>query len=342
MNQDEQNTFYNYREGNRSKETEKRFAKLFRNRRNESELKRKMWEDWHSISDEDVKGIDLSPILHKINYIINSEKQTGYKDRPLHKLWNWYSRLAAVSLLPVLILGCAYLLLNQTVQTEPSLVKVVAPMGSRINTQLPDGSSCWLNSGTTLKYEIPFKKRHISLEGEAFFDVKENASEPFRVEGKHSSVRVMGTRFNVEMWPDEDMTEVVLEKGQVELMPNYTNQTFNMKPGEKLIYNSKKRIVQRDEVNPEYYSAWIDGKLILREENIQQMARELERWFNIEVIIKGEEIKDYSFRATFENERLEEVLHLLKRSSPIEYEIINNKRKSNNTFTKKKVIIRHE
>ena len=342
MNQEEQNTFDKYRNGNRSKETEKRFAKLFRNRSNELELKRKMRKDWNAISDEEVKGIDLSPILHKINYIINSEEQTGDKDKPLHKLWNWYTRVAAVFLLPVLILGGAYLLLNQDLKTEPSLVKVVAPMGSRIKTQLPDGSTCWLNSGTTLKYKIPFKNRHVSLAGEAFFDVKEDASNPFRVEGKHSLVRVLGTRFNVEMWPDEDMTEVVLEKGQVELMPNNTNRTFNMKPGEKLAYNSKNKSFQRKQVDPKYYSAWIDGKLILRGENINQMARELERWFNITVILKDQALKDYTFRATFENESLEEVLHLLERSSPIEYKIIDNQQKQNKTFTKKKVIIRHE
>jgi len=342
MNQEEQNTFDNFRKGDRSRETEKRVSRLFLNMRNELELKRRMREDWHAISDEDVKGVDLSPIIHKINYIINSEKHSGYRDKPLHKLWNYYTRVAAVLLLPVLIMGGAYLLLNQNVQKEPSLVKVVAPRGSRINTQLPDGSSCWLNSGTTLKYEIPFNKRHVSLAGEAFFDVKRDASNPFMVKGKHSSVMVAGTRFNVEMWPHEDVTEVVLEKGQVEMIPKNTNKTFSMTPGEKLAYNSENRIVQRRQVNPNYYSAWIDGKLILREENIHQMASELSRWFNVEVQVNDEAMEDYEFRATFENESLEEVLRLLKMSSPIEYEIIDNKQQRNNSFTKKKVIIRHE
>jgi ferric-dicitrate binding protein FerR (iron transport regulator) len=193
-----------------------------------------------------------------------------------------------------------------------------------------------------LTYSIPFKKRDVKVEGEAFFDVRTDSLHPFTVKGKHGDVSVLGTRFNVRMWPDEDLTEVVLERGKVELKPNDSEEIFEMLPGEMLVYNSEKRMLSRKKVDAKRYSAWIEGKLMLRGETMQELAREISRWFNVDVEVEDKSLTEYTFRATFEDEKLEEVLRLLKMTSPIEYEIIDNQQDNDGGFSKKRVIIRHE
>ena len=222
------------------------------------------------------------------------------------------------------------------------MVEVMAPMGSRVQTQLPDGTTTWLNSGSVLSYTLPFENREVNLRGEAFFNVKKDSLHPFVVSGKQGAVRVLGTRFNIDMWPDEEMMEVVLEEGRVEMIPEGSTHAFKMTPGDMFLYNSSKQTLTRKKVNPRHYSAWIDGKLMLRGENMHQVARELSRWFNVDVVIDDKALLNYTFRATFIDEKLEDVLRLLKLSSPIRYEIIDNQQDRSGNFSRKKVILHHQ
>ncbi|MGM0377408.1 MAG: FecR family protein [Bacteroidota bacterium] len=345
MNNTQKDIFEDYlRNEEKDAEGERKFADLFSDKKNEPWLRQWMWRDWSETYE--LTDVDLSPILHKLHFLINSESASNNKNRrSLNKVWKWYSRVAAILILPLLTAVGIYFLLDQQPkpeQTEPSMVEVVAPMGSRIKTKLPDGTEGWLNSGSVMKYEVPFESRHVEIQGEAYFDVKTDSARPFVVEGKHGCVRVMGTRFNVKMWPDEDLTEVVLEEGEVELRPHSSKQRFGMNPGEMLVLDASKNKLTRSHVNPRRYSAWTEGKLIFRGDSMESVARELSRWFNAEVDIKDEELKDYVFRATFENEQLDEVMRLLKMTSPIDYKIIDHKQDSEGTFSRKKVIIRSE
>ncbi|MFO8002474.1 MAG: DUF4974 domain-containing protein [Marinilabilia sp.] len=343
MDKDYQEIYNDFLRSGKNSEEEKRFAGLFRNKKTEPEVKQKMRKEWEDIAYGDTSSRDLSHILYKLHFLINSNESDGSARRGLYRIGQWYSRVASLLLLPLLTLMGAYLLtgdrFHSKTESEPSMVEVVAPMGSRIRSELPDGTSVWLNGGSVLKYQIPFDKRNVMVKGEAFFDVETDSLRPFLVEGKHGCVKVLGTRFNVKMWPDEDLTEVVLEEGDVELLPRNSDQKFGMKPGEMLVLDSKKKDLKRSHVNPERYSAWIDGKLMFRGDDMEIVGRELSRWFNVEVELKDSTLKDYVFRATFEDENLEEVMRLLKMTSPIDYDIIDNKQDSEGHFSKKKVII---
>ncbi|MDI3520713.1 MAG: transrane sensor [Anaerophaga sp.] len=341
MNKEQQRIFEDYLNGRGDRSTEKKFADLFRGEANELSLKRRMKKDWDSVSQDELNK-DLTPILYRIHFLINSEKGKESGKNKLKKVLNWYSRVAAVLLLPLLAISSVLFFFGNEQVAGPSVVEVTAPMGSRVKTRLPDGTVTWLNSGSALTYSIPFDERTINVRGEAFLDVKSDSLNPFTVHGNKTAVKVLGTRFNVEMWPDEEVVEVVLEEGRVELIPDNCQQTFEMKPGELLVFNNNERKLIRKKVDPEPYSAWIDGKLMLRGENMTQMARELSRWFNVDVVVEDSTLFDYTFRATFEDEKLEDVLRLLKMTSPIEYKIIDNQQDSKGNFSRKKVIIRHQ
>ncbi len=325
---------------------EKEFARLFCDHHNLTELETFMRQDWKTIPEGELKEKDLSHVLHRIHFLINSEKpMTTHKSKGLAVL-KWYSRIAAVLLLP-LLLWAVYQFNNTDadiagISDIASNVQVVAPLGSRIQVTLPDGSSVWLNSGTVLEYEVPFKERRLAVKGEAFLDVVTDSLRPLTVEGPLAVVKVLGTKFNVQMWPDEDITEVVLAEGSVEMTPKGSDETLLMVPGDKFVYDRAVNHLSKDKVVPGYYSAWIEGKLVLRGVTMQQVARELSRWFNVDVEVRDASLNDFKLRATFEDEKLEEVLRLLKMTAPIKYEIIDNKQQANGEFVRKKVVIRHE
>lgn len=329
-------------------ELEKEFANLFCDSGKEKDIKSLMMQDWQNMLLNSSENKDMSHVMRRIEQIIDSEKSQPLtkNSRKINSIYTWYSRIAAILILPLLLWAAYNVSQRDTLPLAsttlpPSKVQVFSPLGSRVHFDLPDGSSGWLNSGSKLEYKIPFDERKIMVEGEAFLDITTDPLRPFTVEGPHSFVKVFGTKFNVQMWPEQVTTEVMLVEGSVEMIPKNSDESFMMKPGDLFKYDKNKNKLTRKQANPNYYTSWITGKLVLRNVNIKQMADELSRWFNVEVDIDSIMLSDHIFRATFEDEKLEEVLRLLKMTAPIEYNIIDNQQRNNGEFARKKVAIRY-
>lgn len=173
-------------------------------------------EVWHltAFLQDDVQAAQPSQ-LH-VNYMeaqisaaTRQRDRASAQRRHFRLLRRWPALAAAAAL--VLLLGLGWWL-------RP--VVYTAPAGAMATADLPDGTTVTLNSGSTLSYQRPFSgnTRHVTLEGEAYFDVTQ-AAAPFVVETFNSAVTVLGTRFNVRAWPDGHTatTEVVLEEGRVQL-----------------------------------------------------------------------------------------------------------------------------
>lgn len=341
MNKKQQQIFDDYLAGRGDKSSKRKFFQLFREEAGIPDLKKRMAQDWDTTSFVNPHK-DLSPILQKIHFLIRSDSENASGGKKMTRTLKLLGRIAAVLVLPLLVINALLFFFAEKPESEPTLVEIISPMGARVRTELPDGTITWLNSGSELSYYIPFKKRNVNVKGNAFFDVKSDSLHPFTVRGNNAEVKVLGTRFNVEMWPGEDIVEVVLEEGVVEFKPDRCEQSFQMTPGEQLVFDNEKRKLTRKQVEPEIYSSWIDGKLLLRGENMVRTARELSRWFNVDVVVEDSTIYDYTFRGTFKDEKLEDVLRLLKLTSPIDYVIEDNKQDSAGNFSRKKVIIQHQ
>jgi transmembrane sensor len=110
-----------------------------------------------------------------------------------------------------------------------------------------------------------------------------------------------------------------------------------MLPSERLIF--KDGSITKSISEPAKYNAWTEGKLVFRGDLMTEVARRIERWYNVKVILADPELEKYSFRATFEDEKLEDVLKLLSMTSPIRYEISPAKMQPDETYDKEKVTI---
>jgi ferric-dicitrate binding protein FerR (iron transport regulator) len=131
--------------------------------------------------------------------------------------------------------------------------------------------------------------------------------------------------------------EVVLRDGQVEFHDNTSNIKVKMDPSERLVLRNGK--ISRVVTDPSKYSAWTKGRMIFNNDPMAEVARRIERWYNVTVILADKELEKYSFRGTFEDDKLDEVFRLLALTSPIKYKITPRKLLPDGTFEKEKVTI---
>ena len=294
----------------------------------------KEWESDHQNATPSEQ--DLNRMLDHVHHMIRS-KENQKRKLFVHRLTHIYSKVAAILLLPLIIAGgIAFNYLGKLSNTaiEQSVSSVIhAPMGARVSFNLPDGTVGWLNSGSSLTYSLPFNdNRKITLDGEAWFDVVHNEKSPFEVSAGNSKVKVLGTSFNVSAYREAKYIEVVLQQGKVEFYPGNLSQKITMTPSQKVVFNDGK--IDLSTTDPSKYKAWTDGKLVFRGDNMTEVAGRIERWYNVKVILADKDLEKFSFRATFEDDSLEEVLRLLGLTSPIGYKIAPRVMKSDGTFEK--------
>jgi ferric-dicitrate binding protein FerR (iron transport regulator) len=274
------------------------------------------------------------------------KKRIAFKS-PAKNLWQYWKNIAAVLLVPLIAGNILYYLLrtdSSTLATEPVYNEIFAAFGTRSEIKLSDGSSLWLNSGSSIKYPDRFTgdERTVYLNGEAYFEVESNPKKPFIVETSSVRVRATGTKFNVSGYDYDKESEVTLVSGKVEVCMTDDNNNFNkseLNVNQHLLFNSAAGTTIIKTVDVYKYIAWKDGKLIFRDEPLSSVVKKIGQIFNVEIELTGKEIQNYSYRATFEEESLEEILKLLKISSPIDYMEIKRAPLPDNSFPRKKVII---
>lgn len=258
----------------------------------------------------------------------------------------YWQRIAAILLLPILLISGFYLL-QELKSSGDDIVwqTITTPPGIKSKAQLPDGTVVWLNSGSSLQYPSSFTRneRAVKLIGEAFFDVAKDEKHPFLVDLGRIGIEVLGTKFNVTNYDQEKRTEVVLTSGKVQLYGMQKNRKqliTEMLPGQHAVYQKSEHAISMLEyVDPEKYTSWIEGRLVFRDDAMNEVVRRLGRWFNVEIEMADPEIGRYVYTATFLDETMEQILELLKKTAPIEYTIIPSKRLNDGSFDKQKIIL---
>lgn len=264
------------------------------------------------------------------------------KDNRRKSIYNQWMRYAAFLTLPLLLasLTLGYLYFHKPV-VDDKYAEVTAAMGSIIRYELPDHSVVWLNAGSTLRYPTVFRKdnRNVELKGEAYFEVQADRERPFYVNTSAGlSVYVYGTKFNVSAYDDDNYIETVLERGKVNVI-SPDQETVVLAPGEQLLYDKQSCKLTKKEVDVYEKVAWKDGKLIFRNAALEEIFKRLERHFNVEIQLNNRHGKEYRYRATFRNETLPQILDYLKKSATLRWKEVDGVQLSDETFTKKKIIV---
>jgi len=172
---------------------------------------------------------------------------------------------------------------NDTIITEYNLIET--PRGGQYKLQLSDGTKVWLNAASTLRYPAKFsgKKREVSLTGEAYFEVAHNSESTFIVKTTKQEIKDIGTRFNVNTYDDEPQASTTLVEGAVDV--STALQKARLKPGQQAV--SRLGRLQVSETDVKVAIAWKEGKLAFHRTNIQNVLRQVSRWYNVEIEYKG-------------------------------------------------------
>ncbi|HBL74813.1 MAG: hypothetical protein A2W90_07970 [Bacteroidetes bacterium GWF2_42_66] len=294
-------------------------------------------EHWMEFSGQETPDMDMEPVLHRIYHELFMEES---RQKRQSKVLLQLQRIAAILFIPLLIGGFAYFYFSKNSDVQVSWAEIQCPKGVRTHFELPDGSSGYLNSGSSLKYPVPFTDdRRVQLSGEAFFDVAHSRTSAFHVLTGKFDIKVLGTRFNVLAFDDQDFEEVTLEKGKVEVYNTDQKLIASLEPDQQLDFDYKTGQFAKKDVNASQYVSWIEGKLIFRDEKFAQVAKRLSRWYNADVVIADSRLNDYVFHATFENEQLEEVLQLIELTTPITYQLQKREKKQDGSFGEKTIVL---
>ncbi|SDM34896.1 FecR protein [Daejeonella rubra] len=208
---------------------------------------------------------------------------------------------------------------------------IQTPKGGKYQVRLPDGSKVWLNSASTLSYPTAFTgtERKVKLSGEAYFEIASNKKIPFRVESDGQIVEVLGTHFNINSYDDEDFTKTTLLEGSVKVILNSKSdvlgKTRMLKPGEQSLTNSKQPGIRIENADTEKAIAWKNGYFKFKNTPIQQIMREVERWYDVELVYEGNMPKD-EFTGFISNEvNISAVLKILEQSGGVKFSVKGKK-----------------
>lgn len=251
---------------------------------------------------------DKTKAFEKINRILPREK--GIPKR----LFENFIRVAAV----FAIVWSSVFGYNNFFQQHSSIVlNFETVLGNRTKTTLPDGSVTKLNAGTRMAFTSEKNKRRVELSGEAFFKVA-NSEKPFFVKTKNQTIKVYGTEFNVEAYEDDDLITTTLKEGSIGLQIEGTKE-YVLKPGEQAVYSINTGELNIFPCDVKKSMAWLENRMILRGVTFGEVSRKLERRYKTQIIFEKEEIQNYHFSGSFEDETVEEIIQTLCKVSKSTY-----------------------
>ena len=199
--------------------------------------------------------------------------------------------------------------------------ELIIPKGGEYQVVLADGTKVWLNSASRLIYPQSFmgKERRVVLSGEAFFDVAHDAERPFIVETSRMNVKVLGTRFNVNDYDDNEEVSTTLVNGSVEIVSG-DQQVFRLVPGEQAY--GKENELEKREVNVRLYTSWIDGKFLFNNTELEEIAKQISRWYDVEIFFSSENVKKVRFTgAIVKFKPLDDLVRMIESTSQVRFSV---------------------
>jgi len=271
----------------------------------------------HMSYETDLSGQDASreKILKSIQQKIEFVKQ-----RKKVRFWQY----AAASLI-LFILAGTWLFMGLITNKTAPLISTSTPRGVKTEILLPDSTHVTLNSGSTLSYPAKFsgKTREVLLSGEGYFEVEHNQRHPFIISTGGIKIKVLGTHFNVRNYNEESILSTTLLEGSISILtgnPSSGNKSMVMKPNEQYILNKSSGKSSLMKVDGSLYANWRQGQLYFEGKTFQFITNELQRIYNVNILIQEDTLKKEVFSGIFNaTDEISHVLDLMKRHHDFNY-----------------------
>lgn len=265
---------------------------------------------WNETDGSRISSAEINASLSQV------KEKLGIASRP-HKSYRMYTlfKYAAILLLPLVSGLTVWFIMHTTNHAASNMIECFVPNGERKELILSDGTCVKLNSGTLFIYPEEFdgKERRVFLSGEAYFDVQHDESNPFVVRTGRVNVKVLGTSFNVNAYPDNSCITTTLNKGKVRVYcPDKEKSGITIRPDEKLVYNSENDDFHLSEIDADDYSSWTKGEVRFIKQPLSEIFGTLGRNYNVKFRYDDKiDLKElYTISFNF-NEPIEQVIRIL-------------------------------
>lgn len=285
-------------------------------------------------------------------------------------------RIIQIAAIVIITFGIGFFV-KSYLPEKVTYASVNVPYGAKSELNLPDGSKIWVNSGSNLRYpsNMDGKQIDLYLEGEAFFDITKNPNRKLNVKTSNLNIQVLGTRFNIKSYNEENLVETTLLSGSISITGKVGGRVIKdpiiLSPNEQAVLNKtdtrlthakkQKQNVEsleakqnsvpekikdqkesmfiptlkvKEGIDTESFVSWKDNKMVFKAESFENLAKKMERWYNVKINIKDDELKKARYTGRFDNETVEQAVEALSISLPFTYKIEKNqieiiKRKTN-------------
>ena len=192
------------------------------------------------------------------------------------------------------------------------------------NLTLADGTQLTLNRGAQLIYPEKFagRTREIFLSGEAYFDVAHDKKHPFIVRAGDLKIKVLGTKFNIEAYPDSETITTTLLEGSVEVESRLSRECIRMVPSQQLSYDIQSGEMKLSTISDSKEPVrWKDNVWVLHQTPFTQVCHRLEQMFNVKIVIMNDKFIGKKFTGEFRfGDSLESILEVIRITTPFTYE----------------------
>lgn len=195
---------------------------------------------------------------------------------------------------------------------EPVLNTISTPRGGQYRVVLPDGSKVWLNAASSIKFPSVFtgKVREVELKGEAYFEVVENTTMPFKVISTQAKIEVLGTHFNVRAYDDEHMMKTTLLEGSIKIS---TGKLTNvLKPNDQVVLDGENGMKLFHDVDTDVETAWKNGLFQFKDTDIKEVMQQAAMWYNLNVSFEDGIPRRYFTGKISRNVKVSEFLNMLR------------------------------
>lgn len=284
---------------------------------------------WLQESSENVK---LYKNLHKIEDIVLwnedvfnieaiQEGNTNKKNKVKRYLLS-LSKYAAVFLLSLVLSYFFIQSFSPIEENDASLSNsIFVPPGQRVEITLVDGTKVWLNAKTHFTFPEKFtdKSRNVYLDGEAYFDVAENAEVPFIVKTNNYSIKVLGTEFNVVAYKYAEIFNTSLIEGSVEIFSEDQKHLCILSPNQ-MAYSTNSNELITSSIQDHNFLLWKEGIIYFDNETVENIIKKLELYFDVKIKVDKKSLLSHNYSGKFRvNDGVEQVLKVLQLKHNFKY-----------------------
>ncbi|MDQ1770643.1 DUF4974 domain-containing protein [Labilibaculum sp. A4] len=215
---------------------------------------------------------------------------------------------------------------SSSLQSKLIYNQINIPRGGEYSLTLADGTKVWLNSESSLKYPVQFigEIRKVELTGEAYFEVAHNKSKPFIIESHGTEVKVLGTKFNVSAYNDEEDITTTLVEGSVQVSSLGNSEL--LEPGYQAVVKRGSNQFQVNKVNADLYTSWINGVFQFKNQSLEEICNQLSRWYNVEFFFTENQYRNLRFAGAAKKDRsLDFTLEIIEKMADVKFAVKGGK-----------------